>query len=82
MDWQTVTVVVIVASAVAYLAAIARRVVLGALGRKSDCATGCGSCSANESRPEAPGPALVRLARSPRGPAARTSHDAHGQQTV
>ena len=82
MDWQTVAVVVIVATAVAYLAAVAWRVVLGALGRKSGCATGCGSCSASESRPAPSGPALVRLTRSPRGPGARTSPDVHTQQTV
>jgi len=80
MDWQTVAVVVIVAAAVAYLGAAAWRVVLGALGRTSGCATGCGSCSANESRPPAPGPALVRLTRSPRGSDARPSHDANRQQ--
>ena len=82
MDWQTVAVVVIVATAVAYLGAVACRVVLGALGRKSGCATGCGSCSANESRPAAPDPALVRLTRSPRGPAARTPQDTPRQQTI
>ena len=82
MDWQTVVVIVIVAAAVVYLAAVAWRVVLGALGRKSGCATGCGSCSASESRPAPSGPALVRLTRSQRGSGARLSHDVHTEQTV
>lgn len=82
MDWQTVVVALIVATAVAYLGTVAWRVVLGALGRKSACATGCGSCSAKESRPSVPGPALVRLTRSPRGQGAQMQHDVYPKQTA
>ena len=65
MDWQIVVVTLAVAAALIYLTGGARKVLLGAFGRGTSGAPGCGGCPSNATRAAGPAP-LVRITRPAR----------------
>jgi hypothetical protein len=70
IDWQTIAVVLIILAACLYVGRHAlmrlRSFRAGGKGVDSSCATGCGGCGANESKPAAPANALVQIRRAGR----------------